>query len=91
MGDADLDGTVSSADYIIWRKNFGSAGGWRQGDFSGDGTVDMADYDIWRAHFGAVSLGSGAVLGAVSVPEPQPFSLLALGVAVFAWRRRECL
>ncbi|HVT29226.1 MAG TPA: hypothetical protein VHE81_14515 [Lacipirellulaceae bacterium] len=90
MGDANLDGQVTSADYIIWRKNLGSAGGWLQGDFSGDKTVDMADYDVWRAHFGATSPSGGAALGATTVPEPQSFALLALGVVVLSWRPEYC-
>jgi len=33
-GDADLDGLVTAADYVIWRKNQGGSGDWRQGDFN---------------------------------------------------------
>ncbi len=84
MGDADLDGVVTGADYVIWRKHLNSPGGWRDGDFSGNGTVDMADYDIWRTNFGVAPPGSGAGLAEATVPEPQTFVLLALAAISLA-------
>jgi hypothetical protein len=51
--DFNNDGTVDTADYVIWRKNNGTdvlAG--TLGDADGDGYVDDADYQIWRAQFG---------------------------------------
>ena len=87
MGDADLDGAVTGADYVIWRKHLNSSGGWRDGDFSGNGTVDMADYAIWRANFGVASPGNVAgLLTNTSVPEPHTFTLLALASLVLASR-----
>jgi hypothetical protein len=90
-GDADLDGAVTGADYVIWRKHLNSLGGWRDGDFSGNGTVDMADLDIWRAHFGEPVPGSGASLTAANVPEPQTCALLAMGLVTIALRRARIL
>ncbi len=87
-GDADLDGTVTSADYVLWRNNAGSAGDWRHGDFNGDGMVDQADYTIWRANFGSSS-ASGTALDQSAVPEPATFALLVLGV-IFAVPQRRC-
>jgi hypothetical protein len=46
-GDFNQDGAVDSADYVVWRKGFGT-------DFTQD------DYDVWRAHFGETA-GSGVV------------------------------
>lgn len=86
MGDADLDGAVTAADYVIWRKNFNTAGSWLQGDFSGNGIVDSVDYDIWRAHFGDSSL-AGAPLAANNIPEPQTCALLAWSIFLLTSRR----
>jgi hypothetical protein len=86
-GDADLDGSVTAADYVLWRKHAGSAGDWRDGDFSGDGMVDNTDYNIWRANFGAPLPGSGAGLAGATVPEPQTCALVAMGMMTIATRR----
>ncbi|HEX3599661.1 MAG TPA: dockerin type I repeat-containing protein [Lacipirellulaceae bacterium] len=86
-GDADLDGTVTAADYVLWRSHAGTAGDWRSGDFDGDGMVDQADYAIWRAHFGD-SAGTGSDLGSATVPEPGICVLLAIGTMLLSSRRR---
>src|SRR6185369_3507518 len=86
-GDADLDGAVTAADYVIWRKHAGSAGDWRDGDFSGDGMVNNTDYTIWRSKFGLPAPGSGAGLTGAGVPEPQSCALLMLGIVIAASRR----
>ena len=82
-GDADLDGAVTGADYVLWRRNLNTPGGWREGDFSGNGMVDSADFDIWRAHFGDGTAG-GSALGAGAVPEPCAFILAAWGILLAA-------
>ncbi len=86
-GDADLDGAVTAADYVLWRKRQGSAGDWRDGDFSGNGMVDAADFDIWRANFGVTSPGSGSELVEANVPEPHACALLAMGILGLASKR----
>jgi hypothetical protein len=86
-GDADLDGSVTAADYVVWRKNAGSAGDWRDGDFSGDGMVDTTDYNIWRTNFGAPIPGSGAGLAGATVPEPQACALFAMATITIVIRR----
>ena len=87
-GDADLDGQVTAADYVIWRKNQGVSGaGWLQGNFNGDSAVDSTDYELWRANFGLPPLGSGAgSLAGATVPEPDSIALLALSSVLLGVR-----
>jgi glycosidase len=93
-GDFNLDGSVDSADYVVWRKNDGQSGAtFAQGDATFNGTVDDDDLQQWRLNFGFVrqplpAAGSGATSAAV--PEPTAWLLGAIG---FAWvgvlRRRK--
>ena len=87
LGDADLDGAVTTADYALWRKHQGTSGDWRDGDFSGNGIVDSADYDIWRVHFGESVPGNGAALTGIIVPEPHTCALFVMAVSGIASRR----
>jgi hypothetical protein len=74
--DFNDDGTVDSADYVVWRKAPGAFGG-------------GAGYNQWRASFGA-AIGSSSVASELaSVPEPTPFALLLLSAAYRIRRRRE--
>lgn len=69
-GDFNGDGIVDSADYVVWRKGFGTI-------------YTQDDYDIWRAQFGrtpASGAGVGLEQGA-SVPEPSPISLILIAVS----------
>ncbi len=49
-GDFNHDGTVDSADYVVWRATQGSTFD-LSADANANGTIDQPDYDIWRAHF----------------------------------------
>ena len=61
-GDYNQDGEVGAADYIVWRKQNGSAQGfntWRSqfgigtgGDYNLDSAFDAADYVVWRKQSG---------------------------------------
>jgi hypothetical protein len=76
--DADFDGNgaVDGADFLIWQRGSGVAGGLNQGDANIDGVVDSADLEIWKAQFGGV-----AATGAIgAVPEPAAALLLAIGL-----------
>jgi prepilin-type N-terminal cleavage/methylation domain-containing protein/prepilin-type processing-associated H-X9-DG protein len=89
-GDADLDGLVTAADFVIWRKHAGTNGDWRQGDFSGDGLIDHTDYGLWRTNFGLPPIGVGAgELAGTNVPEPALLATVILaGICGLASRRR---
>jgi probable HAF family extracellular repeat protein len=71
-GDYNDDGNVDAADYVVWRKNPEVFGG------------NPGGYNTWRANFGN-SLGSGSI-SVATVPEPASGWLLAIGVALAAWR-----
>jgi Dockerin type I domain len=86
LGDFNRDGTVNTADYVVWRKQMGTVGEPGAGaDANGDGVVDAADYAVWRNNLGQTSaappatdgeLGAGsmaqaAVMEANYANEPQ--------------------
>ena len=98
-GDYNHNGTVDSADYIIWRQKLGST---TSLDADGDinGIVDAGDYDIWRRNFGSSLFGSGSSLpldtgqsllqpgGGVPEPASVTLALLALTAFLFSVRAR---
>jgi hypothetical protein len=52
-GDANDDGVVDTADYVIWLNNYNqSRQGSQYGDFNSSGKVDGVDYIIWLSNFG---------------------------------------
>lgn len=86
-GDANNDGTVSLADFLILRSNFGTSGGvgFAEGDFNFDGQVSLADFLILRGNFGS----GAASLPVPTVPEPMTLSCVGLvGLALLRHRRR---
>lgn len=86
-GDFDLNGTVDSSDYTIWRDRLGMASS--IGDANFDGQVTVADYSIWRSNFGASLTGSGSGAFAIGVPEPGTITLsIVMMVAGAASKRR---
>jgi len=48
-GDANLDRRINALDFNEVATNYGSAGGWANGDFNGDGVVNSLDSTCWRA------------------------------------------
>lgn len=54
QGDANGDGIVGGADYVIWLVNFGktNANGATEGDFNADQRVSGADYVILLKNYG---------------------------------------
>ena len=80
-GDANLDGTVDGADFLLWNASkFSSSLQWDQGDFNGDGVVDGGDFLVWNANKFTSSDGLSAV--------PEPTSVWSLFGIVLLWRRR---
>jgi len=83
-GDADGDGVVDSADYIMIKRHFGGAPGAEGpgGDLNGDDIVDWYDLQILQTAYNA-----GA--GADTIPEPATlFIMLAAGLPALLRRRR---
>ena len=78
-GDANLDGDVNGADFLVWNANkFSDIPAWCSADFNADGTVDGADFLIWNANkFTSADFHA--------VPEPDGLWLLPL--LLLAWRR----
>jgi uncharacterized protein YjbI with pentapeptide repeats len=76
-GDFNNDGTVDTADYIVWREGIGVAS-----------TQD--NYNLWRSHFGQTT-GSGSVVSvSAAVPEPASLSVLLLAVTCLPLFPRRC-
>jgi hypothetical protein len=86
-GDYNNNGTVDTADYIVWRKNQGTANV-LPNDPTG-GTIGVAQYNTWRSHFGQPpGSGSAAMTSGSAVPEPDGLALFCLAIgAAGAWLR----
>jgi hypothetical protein len=70
-GDANLDRSVTFADFQILSNNFGPATSktWRTGDFDDNGVVDFLDFQILERSFGR-SVPFGSLPEVTAVPEP---------------------
>jgi glucose/arabinose dehydrogenase len=68
-GDFNEDGSVDTADYVVWRKTLGNGvTAYSGADGDGDGTIDQDDLNVWRAHFGeTLGVGAGAAGSAGTV------------------------
>lgn len=83
VGDANVDGAVDFADFVVLRQNLGQQGEWRQGDFTGDQAINFADFLALAAGFGRVASSSVR-----AVPEPNALTLLSAGTIVLCRCRR---
>jgi hypothetical protein len=81
LGDYNRDGHVNAADYVMWRKLFGTsvAPPFVGADGDGDSSIDPGDYDVWSEHFGAAvpPPGAGSRGGQASSVENQNLSAYA--------------
>ena len=71
LGDANLDGKVSSEDFLELQRGFGTNGGHAAGDFDLSGKVDIRDFLILSANYGGTAV-------IASVPEPAGMSAFGL-------------
>ncbi|MEX0643489.1 MAG: proprotein convertase P-domain-containing protein [Pirellulales bacterium] len=73
LGDYNLDGTVDTSDFIIWRFTMGSSvTPFTGADGDGSGVIDQGDYDLWRAHYGETLPPGGASLAVTASDDSQP-------------------
>jgi hypothetical protein len=80
-GDFNLDGSVDSADYVVWRNNLGqSSATFVQGDATYNGAIGMDDYAIWQANFGFVRQPLAAAGSGASAAVPEPNGVVLVGV-----------
>jgi Dockerin type I domain len=89
-GDANMDGTVSTADFMALANNFnynGSSPTWMKGDFNYDGKVNALDFNLLATNFGQTLSVSAPALGSL-VPEPASLGMLALAAGAMLGRRR---
>lgn len=78
-GDYNGNGTVDTADYVIWREGLGQSNTSPIGflaDGDGDGQVDQDDYNIWRANYGETTARGS--LTSAGVPEPATWLMLVV-------------
>ena len=98
IGDLNLDGAVTIADFIALAAHFNQDGTWQEGDVNYDGAVTIADFIALASNFNQSY--SGQVLpidphdqlllnefAAANVPEPLTH-LLLVPLALVARRRR---
>jgi len=80
LGDFNGDGSVTAADYTVWRNTLDSTAN-LSADGNGNKRIDAGDYDVWASHFGS-TLGSGSGASSHTVPEPASWMLLTFGFLV---------
>jgi hypothetical protein len=86
VGDYNDNGVVDAGDYVVWRRNDGTANTLPNDPIGG--TVGAAQYDQWRTHFGQPA-GSGAGANAsAAVPEPRSAVIFFMRVVAMRCRRK---
>jgi hypothetical protein len=76
-GDYNDNGTMDAADYVVWRKLFGTTSSLPNDPDAGT-TIDQDQYETWAENFGAPTAASGEP-GDGAVPEPTNLKLLVVG------------
>jgi Animal haem peroxidase len=83
-GDFNDDGQFDAADYVVWRKHYGTGNVWL--DANRDGIVDEQDLSSWLSAFNAGSQSGDA--GTALAPEPSTRILTLIAVALCRRRKR---
>jgi beta-glucanase (GH16 family) len=86
-GDFDNNGSIDSADFVVWRKNLDQSGFGLIADASGNGSVGPEDYEIWFETFDAIDMPAGESLAAISIPEPVTAVPVAVGLLLMYSQR----
>jgi autotransporter-associated beta strand protein len=100
IGDVNLDGIVTIADFLVVAGNFDmlETATWQEGDLSGDGDVTIADFLELAGNFNSSYSGERREIGAedaafaaehgAGVPEPGWVGMAILGGLISARRRK---
>jgi hypothetical protein len=80
-GDVNFDRQVDFADFLVLSTNFGTDGGWSDGNFTEDGSVSFGDFLELSTNFGQSTQ-------AAPVPEPSGLILGLLCVCSILLARR---
>ncbi len=88
LGDANLDGQVTPADFVNIVANMGRTGSYLDGDVNLDGIIDAADFGLVSAHLGAgmYPAASEAMSASVAVA-PEPLALAPAMASLLLGRR----
>jgi hypothetical protein len=88
-GDYNNNGTIDTADYVLWRNMVGGRVPLPNDGGVSPGITDYNDYNYWRSRY-ALGAGSGSLNSAAAVPEPAFLALLftALTLPTFLTRPR---
>ena len=71
IGDANLDGQISTSDFMALATNFNQAAAtWGGGDFNFDGTVNALDFNAVATNFGTVLPAPSAPVGSLFSDQP---------------------
>ncbi len=88
--DYNNNNVVDGADYVIWRKTFGSTTS-LDADGNGGKNIEEDDFTFWRARFGYTLGGPGAGSSlntdGTTVPEPASLILALTGLVTIALKR----
>lgn len=82
VGDFNFSGSVTTADYTVWRNNFGSTTN-AAADANGNGFVDAPDYVMYRKKLSQSSGSGSGSLAEFNVPEPASSLLILSAMLVF--------
>jgi hypothetical protein len=85
-GDYNGNGSVDSADYVLWRNNDNTAVTLPNDSTPG---TSSADYSVWRAHFGQTAGNGSGADATAAVPEPATGIMIIMVILALCPRRRK--